>query len=421
MISYHPPFTTFDQFLKHQAQKHPRKSALAFDRLNISYSQLDQFTAALAHQLLTTLKLKPSHRFSFAFQNSPEVILLNYAAWRAGLVTVPLDTTRDTLDRKIYKLKFTNSKLLFTRPHPQIPAIKKALPSLQIIQVKDFPDFNQKFLNQSGHSSFNLQSSALDQDCLILFTSGTTALPKGVRLTLTNLFANAESIADWMRFTSNDRFLLVLPLHHIHSTTFANTTLLVGGTLILTSKYSKSNFWSVAARHQATVSSIVPTIAYDLLSETVAFKKYRSKIKFSRIQIGSAPVQPTVVEKFIHLYHIPLIQGYGQTETSLRSTGVPMDLTQSQYHRIIKLNSLGCELKYTNVTILGNHRQELPPSKVGDICVRGPIIMKGYLKNPQATQPQWPKINDDCQKSAEVQSHVKKQPLVGNAKNIAGD
>ncbi|OGY16707.1 MAG: hypothetical protein A2784_02275 [Candidatus Chisholmbacteria bacterium RIFCSPHIGHO2_01_FULL_48_12] len=373
-----------DQFLTDQAQKYASKPALIFAAprpITISYSQLNDFTRILAHQLT-------SSPIAFALPNSPETILLNYAAWRAGLITVPLDTTRDTIRHKIYKLKFTDSRLLFTRPHPHNPKIKQALPYLKIIEVKDFSDFKQKFLIEDWNLKIHwkLKIENLDQDCLILFTSGTTALPKGVRLTPTNLFTNAQSVADWLKFTEQDRFFLILPLHHINSTTFANTTLLTGGTVIITPKYSKSNFWRLAARHHATVSSIVPTIAYDLVSETAAFQTYRPQLKFTRIQIGSAPVQPTVVQKFIDLYRIPLIQGYGQTETALRSTGVPIDLNPKQYAHIVKINSLGSELKHTQVSILNGNGQEANEGEVGDICVHGPCITPGYLNDPKANQ-----------------------------------
>ncbi|MBI2010086.1 MAG: acyl--CoA ligase [Candidatus Chisholmbacteria bacterium] len=396
-VSYTPPFKSFAGFLQNQASAHPQKPALIFassqNPLTLTYTDLSAFTLSLAHILLSTYHLKPGDYISYAFENTPEIILLNYAAWMAGLISVPLDVKRDTLDRKIYKLKLTHTKLFFTRAGQEIDTenarIKKSLPHLTILPTKDFPDFKQKLLAPSKifNSQFSIVNSKLDSDCLILFTSGTTALPKGVRLNLHSLFANAASIADWLKFNDRDRFHILLPLHHINSTTFVNTTLLTGGTVILSPAYSKSGFWPTMADYQATGASIVPTVAYDLLSEEATFKKYKNELQqVSRIQIGSAPVQPTVVAKFMEKFNIPLYQGYGQTETSLRTTGVPMDLTPKESAHIRQLNSLGTELKYTNVTVLDETGQELAENKEGEICVRGPIIMAGYLNNPQATK-----------------------------------
>ena len=396
-ISYRPRFKNVDHFLESQARRFGDKAALIFDAfgtqdpIRISYRELDRLTRNLAALLLEDWQLKSGDRFSFAFTNTPEVILLNYAAWRAGLVTIPLDVRRDTPDRKLYKLKFTQSKLLFTRAdantRKENAEIKKSLPRLKIIEIGNYEKFVKIVKLSTLRSTLYALRSRLDRDCLILFTSGTTAKPKGVRLSLKSLFANAESIADWLQYNEQERFHILLPLHHINSVTFTNTTLLVGGTIILSPRYSKSNFWKTMGKHQATGASIVPTIAYDLLSEKNSFVAYRRKLKqIRRIQIGSAPVQPKVVEEFMQEYKIPLIQGYGQTETSLRSTGVPMDLTPTQYAHIRKVNSIGTELEYTNVTILDEEGRERKEGKLGEICVRGPIIMKGYLKNPKANQ-----------------------------------
>ena len=141
------------------------------------------------------------------------------------------------------------------------------------------------------------------------------------------------------------------------------------------------------AKHRCTGASIVPTIAYDTLSEEESFERYKNRLaQVQRIQIGSAPVNPTVVEEFIAKYKIPLIQGYGQTETSLRSSGVPMELSGKQYQEAIKLNTIGTELRWTNVTVLRPNGQEAEEGEKGEICIRGPVITEGYLNNQSANR-----------------------------------
>lgn len=392
-ISYRPPFDSLWQFLNSRSQLYGNKTAIRYIEsrevtTDISYSQLRDLTSRLSFSLQSLWKLKSGDSLSFSLPNTPEVILLNYAAWSSGLVSVPLDTTRDTLDRKVYKLQQTKAKLLFTRADHKTKAenreIGKALPDLTIIQISDLAAL--KNLLQIETESIK-PTPDLSSDCLILYTSGTTAMPKGVRLTLTSLFANAESIQEWLEFDQDDRWQVLLPLHHINSITFVNTTLLAGGTVILSSLYSKSNFWRTMAEQQVTGASIVPTIAYDLLSEQDSFDQHQSRLsQVRRFQLGSAPVQPAVVNRFMQKFHIPLYQGYGQTETSLRSAGVPMDLSTDQYLELRKLNSLGAELKYTEVAILDEQGNQLGPDEVGEICIRGPVIMKSYLDNQPATR-----------------------------------
>jgi len=398
-IKYTPSFNSIGQFLSDKAKKYKDKPAIIFEDFDrrktysISYKKLDKYTNTLAQKLLKKWNLRAGDNLSFSLKNTPELILLNYAAWSAGLVTVPLDPRRDTRERKIYKLKITKSKLLITHDDAitkkENREIKKSIKDISIVEYSDFKKFLTNFIEHKTeyrNGKFN-RIHNLSKDSLILFTSGTTAKPKGVRLTLKNLFANAESVADWLAFDENDRFYIFLPLHHINATTFVNTTFFAGGTLILSSRYSKSKFWEIMAKHSATGASIVPTIAYDLLSEDEAFKRHQKKLKsVRRIQIGSAPVQSLVVEEFMKRYKIPIYQGYGQTETSLRSTGIPMNMPKKQYEKLRKLNSIGCELKYTNVTVLSNRGISAKEGEIGEICIKGPCVMSGYLKNPNATK-----------------------------------
>ena len=400
-LSFEPLFSTPLALLKHWSNTSPEKTALVFDDPSQNKPQEWNFVT-LSDLVRQTKKFLDSFVFvktvAFCFSNTPEVILLNYAAWSSNRVTVPLDSTRDTTERKIYKLKLTKAELYITRDDEatrrENAEIQKVLPKLQIVETKDCDDFCQSVADvanteQNKANAKGVDPEAVDPDraALVLFTSGTTALPKGAVLTWRSLMANAASIAGWLQFDATDRWLVTLPLHHINSTTFVNTTYLSGATVVLIPKYSKSQFWPTLAKNGVTGTSIVPTIAFDQLSEEEGFKNNRENLKqVRRIQIGSAPVQPTNVRQFIEKYGIKLCQGYGQTETSLRSTGVPLDLTDEQYRQMVDANSVGTELAYTNVTILRSDGSEAAADEIGDICVRGPIIMREYLANPDATE-----------------------------------
>lgn len=388
-------FTSMKEFLHNRSATYGDKPALIFEDLDhkqthqYSYQDLLTIAGQTAGFLEQAYGLQPGDHLAFSLPNTPEVVWLNLAAWSHGWVSVPLDTKRDTLDRKIYKLKLTGAKVLITDDSKEAKQeneeIHKALPKLNIMTSKGPAEFLKKI--EKGSSSKEAAEHSLEEDSLILFTSGTTADPKGVRLTPYSLLANALSIQDWLQITEEDTFHVVLPLHHINSTTFVNTTLLAGGTVVLSPRYSKSHYWPTMATHRATASSIVPTIAYDLLTEMTRFEKLQDQLsQITRIQLGSAPVQPKVVKQFYHQYGIRLVQGYGQTETSLRSTGTPYSVPDSQYLDNVGSNTIGTELAYSNITVLKTDGTEAKEGEEGEICVRGPLIMKGYLKNEDATK-----------------------------------
>ena len=216
----------------------------------------------------------------------------------------------------------------------------------------------------------------------MLYTAGTIGQPKGTLLTPRSVLANALGIIDWLALDETDRLNLVLPLHHINSMVFALSTLLVGGTIILNSRYSVSRFWDVLAQEHATACSIVPTIMLDLLARQRDFlDRSRDLNQLERIMIGSAPVPARAAMRFVETFGVKLIQGYGSTETSLRVTGVPVDLPARLYDQVLTDNAVGTELSHCNVKIAGGGAEGCE----GEILVRGPVVARGYVGDDDAT------------------------------------
>ena len=376
MISdvFNPPFNSLRECLENWAGKSGDR--LAMEYIDVENPELNwscnykQFNILIGKTrgYLTLSGIKKGDAIAFAYENSPEVILLSWAAWTMGVKTVPLDTKRDDPEMMDYKTGLADAKILFSKRSIELKSgIKSA--SLSVKKLEDI---------QTGKT--NQDNVALISEALILFTSGTTAKPKGVLLTQKNLIANADGVADWLKITKNDKFMITLPLHHINSTTMCLATFLRGGTVVLTSRYSNSGFWKMAARSGATLTSVVPTIIHDQLSQLAEFNRLKPKIKLSRIQLGSAPVVAAEAESFVKITQIPLMQGYGQTETALRSTGA------SWSWKNLRSNTIGSEMKWTKVTVLKENGIEARQEEEGEICVQGPVIMKEYINNPLETK-----------------------------------
>lgn len=386
MISsiFNPPFITLNDCLKNWARKSGNKSAIEYIDVenpelnwNCNYKQFNGLVWKTRGYLVEN-GIEKRDAIAFAYENSPEVILLSWAAWTMRVKTVPLDTKRDDLEMMKYKTSLAGVKILFSNGKIELGSGAKPI----ALSTKDLEDIQINGVTVQDQIG-------LTSEALVLFTSGTTAKPKGVLLTQENLIANADGIADWLKITQDDKFMITLPLHHINSTTMCLATFLRGGTIVLTSRYSNSGFWKLAAKSGATLTSAVPTIIHDQLSQITEFNRLKSRIKLSRIQLGSAPVVAAEAENFVKLTQIPLIQGYGQTETALRSTGVSWDQEQplsQKYWNDLRSNTIGSEMKWTAVTILNKKGVEAEQEEEGEICVRGPVIMKEYVNNPKETQ-----------------------------------
>jgi len=388
-----PAFASIKDLLDHHALYFPLKRAVTFvdvddkKTFSLSYAQLRNACFRTAN-FLHEKGARAGDRVAFFIPNSTDILLIEFAAALLGCSSVPLDFNRDMLQTKIFKLKDTRAKILFIRKTDksakEITVIKKAFSNLKIISLdKDFP-LDQLTSGCPANLRFSPSGSTKDE-YVVLYTSGSTANPKGVPLTLNAVMANAQGIITWQKLSQRDRFLIILPLHHINSTTMSFATILAGGTVVLSSRYTGSHFWEIASRHKTTITSVVPTILHDLLfrKKNSVTKKYRSF--FKRFLIGSAPVMPQQAIEFIDTFGIDVCQGYGQTETALRATGVPVGIPRSSFRDLVLTNSIGTELAYCNVAILRENGMKAKEYEEGEICIRGPITADGYLNNREET------------------------------------
>lgn len=335
----------------------------------ISFNQLsEKIEAAAAY--LSSLSLKKGDRVALSFRNSPELLILSWAAWSLGVVTVPMDVKRDTAEQYEYKIKLNKAKLLITQAGALKNIESSYLKDVKIVEFSKFPEGRAKKVDWKPD---------LSHLALILFTSGTTAHPKGAKLSLRNLMVNADSIRQWLHIGEEDRFLVNLPLHHINSTTFCLSVLLAGGSIAIPPSYSNSHFWQQLAATRATITSIVQSILFDQLNREEEYAAVRKDIVLNRIQIGSAPVIAQTVQEFRKKFGIPVYQGYGQTETALRVTGVPMGLSEELYERLVEENSIGSPMGWADVRVMGEDGEFLGEEEEGELVVRGAAVMEGYL------------------------------------------
>ncbi|MBI3830486.1 MAG: acyl--CoA ligase [Planctomycetes bacterium] len=399
---YRFPAADYGAFLGEIVRRHPDKIAAvhldieAEARRELTYAQLFDRARRIA-ALLRARGLNDGDRFCIGMGNRLETLELYLAAQLGRLVAVPFDLEKDPIERKLYKLKDSGARALFVaddykergRFEEEMAELTAALP-----HSAPFFSVTKGLLGESLEEALaatpapkELPSAREDDPILVIYTSGTTGHPKGAVQTLKNVYANAAGIVQWQQMTPDDRFFMVLPIHHINSSVFSMTVISQGARVVLCTRYSGSRFWPLASREGATISSIVATIMQDLLGQAERVQAEQIDLtRFKRILIGSAPVPPATAKRFIETFGIPLIQGYGLTEVNLRVAGVPVDLNAADYLRAIEENSAGVELAWSNVSVWDDAGKELPEGALGELVIRGPVVMKGYLNQPDTTE-----------------------------------
>ena len=233
-------------------------------------------------------------------------------------------------------------------------------------------------LEISGSQTATLHPLHADDAALLMYTSGTTGRPKGVVHSHASLLAGGWTTAIAHALTPDDRGLCVLPIYHINGLCVTVMGALVsGGSLALAPKFSASSFWQDASATRATWFSVVPTIishlqhgAHDPDPAT------KARLRFGRS--ASSALAPDVQTAFETRFDVPIVETMGLTETAAQILSNPLP------PGLRKIGSPG--MAYGNsVAILSPDLKPLPADTEGEICVRGPNVMREYLHNPQAT------------------------------------
>ncbi|MDR2614409.1 MAG: AMP-binding protein [Candidatus Accumulibacter sp.] len=213
---------------------------------------------------------------------------------------------------------------------------------------------------------------------LLLYTSGSTGVPKGVPLSAANLLAECANIVAAHRLTPDDKALCVLPLHHVNGLVITLLTpLFVGSEVVMPARFSANRFWDWARCHRVSWFSAVPTIFAILLGKPMPDRRELSFLRFSRS--ASAALPEAVLREFEEKTGVPLIESYGITEGGSQIFSNPLPPLRR------KAGSVGLPFGNEARVVLPDGR-DAPVGAVGEVAVRGGNIAAGYLANAEATR-----------------------------------
>jgi long-chain acyl-CoA synthetase len=354
--------------------------------------------------------INPNDRIAAVSHNHINTVIQYFAAWVLGATVVPVNVNEEP-DRIEYILKSSDSKLAFVNYeyYEKFKSIFNNL-SLKIVlhscnqspQFHNLPVFESEIQNFSA-DFYPEENVHQETEALIVYTSGTTGLPKGVVLTQYNLLADAYGISKWHNIELGTVMMCVLPIHHVNGTVVTlMTPMFAGGSVILNQKFHTHKFFEILAEEKVNIVSVVPTLLQFLCHEFETDDNFKNKSLpflrsltekefphsfFSHIICGAGPLTCELVQKFEQLFGLKIVHGYGLSETTCYSCFIPIDLTEDEHKKWLLyygFPSIGIPIETNEMDIHSPNGESLPENTRGEIVVRGHNVMKYYDNNPEA-------------------------------------
>jgi len=313
---------------------------------------------------------------SLLLPNSVEYIIAYFACWQIGALAGPINSLLKSQEIA-YVISNSEARALLVNSEflPLIETIRDELTGLQAIVT--FDDEAEATREQTTGANPTVEIDA-DHEAIIIYTSGTTGKPKGCLLTHGNVIANARQITNWLGFTAKDRLLTIMPLFHMNAVSVTTmSALYAGGSTVVSPKFSASRFWQIISDYQVTSFGSVATMLSMLLStypDGVPNGLKTNQLRFA--MCGSAPVPAEVLRRFEETFKCLVVEGYGLSESTCRSTFNPPDQRR-------RPGSCGVPIG-NEMRVVDEEDREVADGELGEIVLRGENILKGYYKNDTA-------------------------------------
>ncbi len=368
------------ELLTATAKKYPDSVAFSYRDSKITFEELDARTDQLA-AALCDLGVKPGDRVVIFLPNGIEYVIGYYGVLKAGAAVSPANPLykKDELKHQLNDseaVAIISSKDLY----PVIDEVRQETGLKAVILTGSAKTGGtvalDKILAEYQPEPPEVNLNPREDIAAIEYTGGTTGFPKGAMLTHYNLVANAIQNATWLKWSSDDVIIGLLPFYHSWGAcTCVNSPIYTGARVITIPRYDTEELLATIESEKATLLHGAASL-FTMLINSPAITKYDlSSLRY--VKAGAMPIPPEIKGRWEKITGVKMILAYGLSEASPETHTSPPER--------IKPGTIGIPISDTDARIVDEETGEtpLPPGEVGELIIRGPQVMKGYLNRPE--------------------------------------
>ncbi len=356
--------------------------AVRFEGRDLTYAQLDRASDEVAG-LLQHAGVRPGDRVAWLGRPSEAWYEIFFGVAKARACFAPINS-RLAVPEIAFIVKDSGASIFFVTP--EFFAAAEAIMAhidhpMRVIAVGgEHPAFGSYATLRMGAPAPTLTPPQADDDVLQLYTSGTTGLPKGVRLSNANYtaFLNLRHRVEGFDYGADDTVLILMPMFHVAGTNISFSGMAAGGRILLQAEFVPANVLKAFGEEKVNHVFLAPVMINALLQAPEVADADFSTLR--TVSYGASPISEAVLEKATRTFGCGFIQFYGMTET----TGAGTTLAPAD-HRGQLMRSCGKPWETLETRIADEAGNTLGPGEIGEIEIRGPIVMAGYWNRSEAT------------------------------------
>lgn len=376
MIKFEAPAPQIPEILSLHGKWLAKKEAVIFEDTRLNWGQFSKRINTIANGLIA-LGLKRGDHVVVLMSNGIEMVETLFGIMTAGCTSVPLNVSIADDSIKAMTLDSDSIMVICTEDHAQ-RLIGKEVPGVSYITTGHASEGWSSYQTVFENKSDNYPNVAIEPDDLlnIIYSSGTTGLPKGIAHSFSGRRDWAYDLAIALRYHTGARTLLTIGLYSNISWVAMLTTLMAGGTIIIHKHFNAEGFWKTSSQEKVTHTAMVP-IQFQRLTEVDTINAQAAQHFMGLMSCGS-PLNEGLKRKLFDIFDCGVIELYGLTE-GIITTLDPEDVEG-------RWGSVGKPLIGTDIAIIDDDDQLLGHGASGEIVSRGRITMPFYYNRPDATQ-----------------------------------